>query len=64
VSSLAPATKVVYMSGCTDDTLAFHGLPQPDTAYIQKPFTNAVLAQKLRHVLSAVDHRNELGTSA
>jgi hypothetical protein len=52
------------MSGYTDDTLAFHGLPQPDTAYIQKPFTNAVLAQKLRHVLSAVDHRNELGTSA
>jgi CheY-like chemotaxis protein len=53
VISLKPATKVVYMSGYTDDTLAFHGLPQPDTAFIQKPFTPAALAEKLRQVLSA-----------
>jgi len=53
VSSFRPATKIVYMSGYTDDTLAFHGLPQPGSAYIQKPFTPAVLAEKLRQVLSA-----------
>jgi len=41
------------MSGYTDDTLAFHGLPQPGSAYIQKPFTREVLAEKLREVLSA-----------
>jgi CheY-like chemotaxis protein len=58
VSSLQPGTKVLYMSGYTDDTLAFHGLPQPDTAYIQKPFSQAALAEKLRQVLSAVG-RNE-----
>jgi two-component system, cell cycle sensor histidine kinase and response regulator CckA len=55
VSSSEPATKVVYMSGYTDDTLAFHGLPQPDTAYIQKPFTPTALAEKLRQVLSTAD---------
>jgi PAS domain S-box-containing protein len=54
VSSLEPATKIVYMSGYTDDTLAFHGLPQPDMAFIQKPFTPAALAEKLRSVLSPV----------
>lgn len=54
VSSLKPATKIVYMSGYTDDTLAFHGLPQPDIAFIQKPFTPAALAEKLRTVLSPV----------
>jgi len=41
------------MSVYTDDTLAFHGLPHPDTAYIQKPFTPTALAEKLRQVLSA-----------
>jgi PAS domain S-box-containing protein len=52
--SLMPGIKVVYMSGYTDDTLAFYGLPQPDTEYIQKPFTAVALAEKLRRVLSAV----------
>jgi len=54
VSAMRPGTKVVYMSGYTDDTLAFYGLPQPDTSYIQKPFTPVALAEKLRQVLSTV----------
>jgi PAS domain S-box-containing protein len=54
VSTSEPATKVVYMSGYTDDTLAFHGLPEPGVAYIQKPFTPVALAEKLRGVLSIV----------
>ena len=41
------------MSGYTDDTLAFYGLPQPGTSYIQKPIAPAQLAEKLRHVLAA-----------
>jgi len=53
VRLLMPGTKVVYMSGYTDDTLAFYGLPQPDTSYIQKPFTPAALAEKLRQVLTS-----------
>ena len=52
--SLMPGIKVVYMSGYTDDTLAFYGLPQPDTEYIQKPFTPAALSEKVRQVLSTV----------
>ena len=52
VQSAEPATKVVYMSGYTDDTLAFHGFPQPNTGFIQKPFTVAALAEKVRRVLS------------
>jgi PAS domain S-box-containing protein len=51
--SLMPGIKVVYMSGYTDDTLAFYGLPQPDTEYIQKPFTPAALAEKVHRVLAA-----------
>ena len=52
VQSLKPATKVVYMSGYTDDTLAFHGFPQLHTGFIQKPFTMTLLAEKVRKVLS------------
>jgi CheY-like chemotaxis protein len=54
VSALRPGTKVMYMSGYTDDTLALYGLPQPDTTYIQKPFTPVALAEKLRQILSSV----------
>jgi len=52
VQSVKPATKVIYMSGYTDDTLAFHGLPEGNTGFIQKPFTLTVLAETIRGVLS------------
>ena len=52
VQSVKPATKVIYMSGYTDDTLAFHGSPQLSTGFIQKPFTVTVLAERVRSVLS------------
>jgi two-component system, cell cycle sensor histidine kinase and response regulator CckA len=52
VLSVRPATKVIYMSGYTDDTLAFHGLPHGSTGFIQKPFTVTVLAEEVRKVLS------------
>jgi two-component system cell cycle sensor histidine kinase/response regulator CckA len=52
VRSLVPGTKVIYMSGYTDNTLSSLGLTEPDTEYIQKPFTPAALAEKLRQVLS------------
>ncbi|HLH17991.1 MAG TPA: ATP-binding protein [Bryobacteraceae bacterium] len=46
-------TKVLYMSGYTDDTLAFHGLPQAGADYLQKPFTAEALGAKVRQVLAA-----------
>jgi CheY-like chemotaxis protein len=54
VSSLESATKILYMSGYTDDTLAFYGLTQPDMAYIPKPFTPTTLAEKMCQALSPV----------
>jgi hypothetical protein len=52
VQSVRPETKVVYMSGYTDDALAFHGFLQPNTGFIQKPFTESTLAGEIRRVLS------------
>jgi CheY-like chemotaxis protein len=49
-----PHLKVLYMSGYTDDAIVRHGVLQEGIAYLQKPFTPAVLARKVRAVLDAV----------
>jgi CheY-like chemotaxis protein len=51
--SIRPGTKILYMSGYADEVLAFHGIAQPEIAFIQKPFTPSELAGKVETVLSA-----------
>ncbi|MCC6524722.1 MAG: response regulator [Polyangiaceae bacterium] len=47
-----PALAVVYMSGYTDDAIVHHGVLDPGTHFLPKPFTSADLAQKVREVLN------------
>jgi signal transduction histidine kinase/CheY-like chemotaxis protein len=49
-----PDIKVIYMSGYTDDDVLRHGIAAEDTAFMQKPFTVAVLAQRIREILDGV----------
>ncbi len=46
-----PKTRVVYMSGYTDDSVAYHGILKKETAFIQKPLTLYKVAAKLREEL-------------
>ena len=46
-----PAMRVLYMSGYTDDAIVHHGVLSAGTAYLQKPFTAAAFARKLRETI-------------
>jgi two-component system cell cycle sensor histidine kinase/response regulator CckA len=46
-----PGIKVLYMSGYTDSFIAGHGVLDPGTHLLHKPFTEDVLIRKAREVL-------------
>jgi two-component system cell cycle sensor histidine kinase/response regulator CckA len=48
-----PEAKVVFMSGYTDDAVVRQGVSAADVPFLQKPFTPATLAAKVRQVLDA-----------
>lgn len=48
-----PGMRVLYMSGYTDSFIAGHGVLEPGTHLLHKPFTDEVLICKVREVLDA-----------
>jgi two-component system, cell cycle sensor histidine kinase and response regulator CckA len=48
-----PATKVLFMSGYTDEGIARLGILKPGVAFLQKPITPKTMARKVREVLDA-----------
>jgi CheY-like chemotaxis protein len=46
-----PETKVLYMSGYTDDTLLRHGVSAAGVAFLAKPFRPEGLLQTVRAML-------------
>jgi CheY-like chemotaxis protein len=54
IAAERPATRVLYMSGYTDDAVVRRGHLDAGSAFIQKPFASQTLAQKVREVLDGV----------
>ena len=48
-----PDTRVLFMSGYTDDDVVRQGVFESGTAFLQKPFMLSALARKVREVLDA-----------
>jgi PAS domain S-box-containing protein len=46
-----PDTRVIYVSGYTDQALADRGVLEADAAFLRKPFGNATLLETVREVL-------------
>ena len=51
LSSVHPETKVLYMSGYTDNAIVRHGVLEGGTPFLQKPFVPQTLVRKVRQVL-------------
>ncbi len=51
LAAARPETRVLYMSGYTDKVIVQHGMLDLGTAFLQKPLTPSVLAEKVREVL-------------
>ena len=53
LASLRPEMKVLYMSGYSEAAITQHGVLDPGTAFMAKPFTADELTRKIREVLDA-----------
>jgi PAS domain S-box-containing protein len=51
IKSQLPGTRVLLMSGYTDDALAHHGVLDEGLSFLEKPFSPSRLARKVREVL-------------
>ena len=52
LQSMQPELRVIYMSGYTDDTIVHHGVLDPGTPFLQKPFAGTDLAAKIKELMS------------
>jgi two-component system cell cycle sensor histidine kinase/response regulator CckA len=51
ISARSPQTRVLFMSGYTDNVIAQGGVLEPGVSFLQKPFSPRALAAKVREVL-------------
>jgi signal transduction histidine kinase/CheY-like chemotaxis protein len=57
IKAQVPRTKVLLMSGYTDDALAHHGVLDEGLSFLEKPFSPAQLTRKVREVIDGLGVR-------
>jgi PAS domain S-box-containing protein len=58
ITSLYPGIRLLFMSGYTSNVIAHHGILDEGVAFIQKPFSMADMAEKVRKVLDMPSDKN------
>src|SRR4029079_2376459 len=53
VRNVSPESRVLFMSGYTEDTILRRSAAEPGTLFVHKPFTLETLRSKVREALSA-----------
>src|SRR5687768_6035349 len=61
MKAVHPETKVLYMSGYTDEAIVHHGIVDSHIAFLQKPFSERALTRKIREVLDAEMPTGQVG---
>jgi len=51
LSAIRPKTKVLYMSGYTDDVILKHGILAEEAPFVSKPFSASDLLRRVRQIL-------------
>jgi two-component system cell cycle sensor histidine kinase/response regulator CckA len=51
LETMFPTLRVLFMSGYSDEAVVRNGMIRPNTAFIEKPFSESSLARKVREVL-------------
>ncbi len=52
-----PGLRVIFVSGYTDDILAKHGVLEPGTVLLEKPFTKSALLRTVHDALARIPHQ-------
>jgi FixJ family two-component response regulator len=58
---MRPEMKVLFMSGYSEEAIAHHGVLNPGTEFLQKPFTTETIIRKVREMLDAAQHAAAAG---
>ncbi len=53
IQTLFPSSAVLFISGYTDNVIIHHSQLDPGIVFLQKPFSPAALARKVREVLDS-----------
>jgi len=61
--TIRPGTRVLYVSGYTDDALSQHGILDQELAFLAKPFAPETLARSVRQVLDDAPPNQPSSTS-
>ncbi len=53
IAAARPGSKVLFVSGYTDNAIVHHGVIDAGTPFLQKPFSVDSLSRKVREVLDS-----------